>query len=94
MWDYLPVSDFDGKEFNEYLLSDEDVIPVLNRLVSRVYDIQKDSDLFKTQVLSPEQFRYSRNNYAIRREFASAKVNAGNSSSSKAIYGLGFASYP
>lgn len=101
MWDYLPPSDFDGKEYSDYVLSgeltlasDKQIVPTLNRLIKGVYDIEKDTELFKTQVLNLEQFRYSRKNYAIRREFASAKVNAGNSSSSKAIYGLGFGSNP
>jgi erythronate-4-phosphate dehydrogenase len=39
----------------------------------------------------PDQFRYIRKHYPIRREFSAIKVNAGNSVESKAIYALGFA---
>lgn len=94
MWDYLPEPELHSERLEACLVENQTHMQRLHALVSQVYDIHRDSKLFKSDVLSPEQFRYSRKNYAIRREFASAKVNAGNSALSKAIYGLGFGAEP
>ena len=94
MWDFLPAPGFDETDLVKSLSEDASVIEQLQGLVHKVYDIEADSQAFKTQVKDAEKFRYSRKNYAIRREFASAKVNAGNSVLSKAIYGVGFQASP
>lgn len=70
-------------------LSDEQQIA---QLVHQVYDVRQDDQRFKAKVMQPGQFEYIRKHYAIRREFAALQVKAGNSSTSKAIYGLGFSS--
>lgn len=88
MWDYLPSTSNDNLQVD--LTGAEPFHGPLHKLVRGVYDIHRDSERFRSNVSDREQFRYSRKNYAIRREFASIKVNAGNSSLSKAIYGLGF----
>lgn len=87
MWDYLPECNSGSQPDMTSTGSD---IVVLDKLASSVYSIEKDSNRFKRDVSDADKFRYSRKNYAIRREFASVKVNAGNSPLSKAIYGLGF----
>lgn len=55
-----------------------------------VYNVQHDSDAFKQKVSHRQAFIYSRKHYAIRREFSSVPVNAGNSPLTEAIYRLGF----
>jgi erythronate-4-phosphate dehydrogenase len=59
-------------------------------VILEVYDISKDDLAFKKQANSPEQFRYIRKHYPIRREFSAIAVNTGNFVDSKAIYALGF----
>ncbi|TRY29398.1 4-phosphoerythronate dehydrogenase [Aliiglaciecola sp. M165] len=58
--------------------------------VLNTYNVRIDSDRFIQDVNSADKFVYSRKHYAIRREFAHVKLNAGNHSLSEAIYGLGF----
>lgn len=55
-----------------------------------VYNASKDDLAFKNQVLTGEQFIYSRKHYAIRRELASVALKAGNFSPTKALLRLGF----
>lgn len=62
----------------------------LRELILNVYDISGDSDYFKANMHTAEQFRYIRKHYPIRREFSAIKVNTGNFSQSKAIYALDF----
>lgn len=62
----------------------------ITALVKTVYDIGLDDQLFRATVKDAESFRYSRKNYAIRREFAAMQVNAGKTCYSEAIYELGF----
>lgn len=59
-------------------------------LVLAVYNISEDDERFKQQVGGPEQFRYIRKHYPIRREFSAITVNAGNFAHSKAVFDLGF----
>ena len=59
-------------------------------LVLAVYNISEDDERFKQQVDGPEQFRYIRKHYPIRREFSAITVNAGNFAHSKAVFDLGF----
>lgn len=63
---------------------------LLSALVLSVYDIRMDSAQFKSTIAQPDQFRYIRKNYSIRREFAALSVNTGNYPGSEAIYALGF----
>ncbi|GAC10401.1 4-phosphoerythronate dehydrogenase [Paraglaciecola chathamensis] len=63
---------------------------LLSALVLSVYDIRMDSAQFKNTIAQPDQFRYIRKNYSIRREFAALSVNTGNYPGSEAIYALGF----
>ncbi len=59
-------------------------------LVLAVYNISEDDERFKQQVDGPEQFRYIRKHYPIRREFSAITVNTGNFAHSKAVFDLGF----
>lgn len=83
----------------------QDVLPAVQRQTLRLcgqglsaiagpvfslYDIRQDDKQFRERVKGPADFRSLRQHYGIRREFASTTVNAGNSVSAKAIYGLGF----
>ena len=55
-----------------------------------VYDIQRDDQDFRDKVKSAEDFVHSRKHYAMRREYASTPIFAGNSHQLKALYRLGF----
>jgi erythronate-4-phosphate dehydrogenase len=66
--------------------------PAVRDLVWQVYDIRHDSELFKRQCSSAEQFGYIRKHYPIRREFSAMPLNTGNFAQSEAIYALGFTS--
>lgn len=67
-----------------------DAFMQIRNAVLGTYNVEQDSVAFKQQVTSAQQFIYSRKHYAIRREFASMRLNAGNSIVSEAIYRLGF----
>ncbi|WP_339771104.1 4-phosphoerythronate dehydrogenase [uncultured Paraglaciecola sp.] len=84
--DYLPVPQPDSIRVDETLRGQA----LFSALVLSVYDIRNDSKLFKESIHQPDQFRYIRKNYSIRREFAALSVNAGNYPESEAIYALGF----
>lgn len=89
IWDFLPpvespLLDYTDGDLNSVALHD---------LVRQVYDISEDCLRFKGQVNTAESFRYSRKNYAIRREFAAYQVNTGKLGQSQALYGLGFSPY-
>ncbi|WP_339724670.1 4-phosphoerythronate dehydrogenase [uncultured Paraglaciecola sp.] len=84
--DYLPESTIGPLQVN----AEQDLLQVASRLILKVYDISEDDQVFKKQALGPEQFRYIRKHYPIRREFSAIAVNAGNFVDSKAIYALGF----
>lgn len=58
--------------------------------IMSTYNVTNDSRLFKDTVKTGSDFVYSRKHYAIRREFASVPLNAGNFSVSEALYELGF----
>ena len=92
MWEYLPSGSEKPIDLDLIASNASDDSDTLQAVVSRVYDIKKDSQAFVDNVNNGEQFRYSRKNYAIRREFASEQVKTGNSAATKALYGLGFAS--
>jgi erythronate-4-phosphate dehydrogenase len=62
----------------------------LSQLVLAVYNIEADDQHFRENMSGPEQFRYIRKHYPIRREFSAIAVNTGNFVDSKAIYQLGF----
>ena len=62
----------------------------IRELIWQIYDIRNDDATFRAKVNGPESFVYSRKHYAIRREFAATRVNAGNCALSEAIYRLGF----
>lgn len=84
--DYLPQS-----TIGPLLLKDgQSLVQAASQLVLDVYDISKDDQVFKKQVQGPEEFRYIRKHYPIRREFSAIAVNTGNFVDSKAIYALGF----
>ena len=85
--DYLPPADPAQLELPATAAAQN----LLRDLVLKVYDISKDDVQFKLTMGEPDQFRYIRKHYPIRREFSAIKVNAGNSVESKAIYALGFA---
>ena len=84
--DYLPVPQPDRLYVDETLRGQA----LLSALVLSVYDIRNDSKQFKESIHLPDQFRYIRKNYSIRREFAALSVNTGNNPGSEAIYALGF----
>ncbi|MDF2178051.1 4-phosphoerythronate dehydrogenase [Aliiglaciecola sp. CAU 1673] len=67
-------------------------LDAIMQLVFSLYDIREDDGAFREQVNGPADFRYARQHYGIRREFASARVSTGNSALAEAIYGLGFQS--
>ena len=69
---------------------DQDLLQAASQLILEVYDISQDDQVFKKQAQGPEQFRYIRKHYPIRREFSAIAVNTGNFVDSKAIYALGF----
>lgn len=89
-----------GKKLTDYLpkanigplkLADEaGLFEAVTQLVLKVYNIGEDDQLFRSQASGPEQFRYIRKHYPIRREFSAVAVNTGNFVDSEAIYGLGF----
>ena len=83
---YLPAPQPDSITLDETLSGQAQ----LSALVLSVYDIRKDSKQFKETIEQPDQFRYIRKNYSIRREFAALSVNTGNYTGSEAIYALGF----
>lgn len=84
--DYLPQS-----TIGPLLLKEgQSLVQAASQLVLDVYDISKDDQVFKKQVQGPEEFRYIRKHYPIRREFSAIAVNTGNFVDSKAIYALGF----
>jgi erythronate-4-phosphate dehydrogenase len=56
------------------------------------YNVRQDTERFKQQVKTGQDFVYSRKHYAIRREFASIPLNTGNSVPFEALYRLGFGS--
>jgi erythronate-4-phosphate dehydrogenase len=85
--DYLPTADPALIELPLTGSTDN----VIRDLVLAVYDIGQDDVQFKLTIGEPDQFRYIRKHYPIRREFSAIKVNTGNSVKSKAIYALGFA---
>ena len=84
--DYLPEATIGPLSVKD----DQDLLQAASRLILEVYDISEDDEVFKKQALGPEQFRYIRKHYPIRREFSAIVVNAGNFVDSKAIYALGF----
>lgn len=88
--DFLPTGDVARLALNNTLPSQQ----ALSELVFSIYDIRLDDAHFRAQITTPGQFEYIRKHYAIRREFASATVNAGNSAMTKAILGLGFSVNP
>ena len=69
---------------------DQTLIQAASQLMLDVYDISQDDLRFKQEAHGPEQFRYIRKHYPIRREFSAIAVNTGNFVDSKAIYALGF----
>jgi len=69
---------------------DQTLLQAASQLILEVYDISADDQVFKKQATGPEQFRYIRKHYPIRREFSAIAVNTGNFVDSKAIYDLGF----
>lgn len=85
--DYLP------KPERPELLIDEgmSLFEQCQHLILNVYDIRKDDEHFRQNVVRPGQFEYIRKHYAIRREFAAIQVKAGNCAATEAIYQLGFA---
>lgn len=70
--------------------ADQELLQAASQLMLEVYDISQDDKVFKKQAQGPEQFRYIRKHYPIRREFSAIAVNTGNFVDSKAIYALGF----
>jgi len=84
--DYLPESTIGPLLVKE----DQDLLQAASQLTLEVYDISQDDQAFKKQAQGPEQFRYIRKHYPIRREFSAIAVNTGNFVDSKAIYALGF----
>ncbi|MBU3004058.1 4-phosphoerythronate dehydrogenase [Paraglaciecola arctica] len=84
--DYLPKPNVGPFEVD----AEQSFVKVASQLILNVYDIAKDDQVFKKQALGPEQFRYIRKHYPIRREFSAIAVNTGNFVDSKAIYALGF----
>ncbi|XOV81306.1 MAG: 4-phosphoerythronate dehydrogenase [Aestuariibacter sp.] len=87
IWDFLPKARFPKSPLQQQFTESD-----ICTLVRQVYDIAKDSKQFIAHVNDAAGFRYSRKNYAIRREFAAMQVNAGKSEHSEAIYRLGFSS--
>lgn len=86
---FLPSSGLAPVEINSH----QSLHNIMRQLVLGVYDIGHDSREFKANVKDADAFRYSRKNYAIRREFGAQQVNTGNVAHSKAIYELGFSAY-
>jgi erythronate-4-phosphate dehydrogenase len=84
--DYLPESTIEPLMVKQ----DQDLLQAASQLILDVYDISQDDQVFKNQAQGPEQFRYIRKHYPIRREFSAIAVNTGNFVDSKAIYALGF----
>jgi erythronate-4-phosphate dehydrogenase len=84
--DYLPESTIGPL----LVKNDQDLLQAASQLTLEVYDISQDDQAFKKQAQGPEQFRYIRKHYPIRREFSAIAVNTGNFVDSKAIYALGF----
>jgi erythronate-4-phosphate dehydrogenase len=84
--DYLPESTIGPL----LVKADQDLLKAASQLTLEVYDISQDDKAFKKQAQGPEQFRYIRKHYPIRREFSAIAVNTGNFVDSKAIYALGF----
>lgn len=89
MWDFLPTPPKNTVNMTIPSLC-EGMAEGLHAIISNVYDIAADSEHVKQQVNNARQFRYSRKNYGIRREFASAQVCTGNSAQLKALFDLGF----
>lgn len=63
---------------------------MLRQAIFSVYNVADDSETFKQEVKTGQDFVYSRKHYAIRREFASVRLKTGNSPITEAIYQLGF----
>ncbi|MEP1447446.1 MAG: 4-phosphoerythronate dehydrogenase [Paraglaciecola sp.] len=84
--DYLPEPNIGPFKVD----AENDLVAAASQLILNVYDISKDDQVFKKQAVGPEQFRYIRKHYPIRREFSAIAVNTGNFVDSKAIYALGF----
>lgn len=84
--DYLPEATIGPLIVQE----NQNLLQAASQLILEVYDISKDDQVFKKQAQGPEEFRYIRKHYPIRREFSAIVVNTGNFVDSKAIYALGF----
>lgn len=84
--DYLPKAAPISLPVNEQ----KNFWQTLSQLVLAVYDIELDDQHFRENMTGPEQFRYIRKHYPIRREFSAIALNTGNFVDSEAIYQLGF----
>jgi erythronate-4-phosphate dehydrogenase len=84
--DYLPNAEPSSIQVTEK----QDFWQILRHVALNVYNIEEDDQHFRENMQGPEQFRYIRKHYPIRREFSAITLNTGNFADSKAIYGLGF----
>jgi erythronate-4-phosphate dehydrogenase len=84
--DFLPPAQPDSIDVPQGLFGQA----LFTYLILSVYDISHDSEQFKHSVDRQDQFTYIRKNYSIRREFSAIKVNTGNSTTTEAVYALGF----
>jgi erythronate-4-phosphate dehydrogenase len=84
--DYLPNAELSSIQVTEK----QDFWQILRHVALNVYNIEEDDQHFRENMQGPEQFRYIRKHYPIRREFSAITLNTGNFADSKAIYGLGF----
>jgi erythronate-4-phosphate dehydrogenase len=84
--DYLP----NAEPSNIQVTEKQDFWQILRHVALNVYNIEEDDQHFRENMQGPEQFRYIRKHYPIRREFSAITLNTGNFADSKAIYDLGF----